>query len=268
MTGDKGMAGAYNHNVLKEAQDLIGPPPSPDSTDAEQPDGAQKANKAADPASAGSDPAEKDAGQIPAKLYELYVVGELGRAYFRGQKYPMADDFYFSANNPTMHRARLITGRVVTKYQNEEFDELYLVYTRMVNSMKEEVQVQRLLPLKTQEFVVAEVQEKIANGTLKQEVFDEKDEWYLFYPTPRAILEKLVYNYLTGFIYGAMVEAFASEENARMMAMQSATDNANAMLSELSIEYNRVRQAAITQEITEVISGAKALKKKKATQGK
>ena len=74
---------------------------------------------------------------------------------------------------------------------------------------------------------------------------------------------KLVDNYITGFFYGALVEASASEENARMMAMQSATDNAEAMLHDLSIEYNRVRQAAITQEITEVIGGAKALKKKK-----
>ncbi len=247
MTGDKGMAGAYNHNVLSQAQELIGPPPSAETE--------------------GTKDGENE-GPDWTTLKQLFVVGELGRAHFRAQKYPLADDFYFSANNPTIHRARMITGRIVTKYQNEEFDEVYLIYTRMVNSMKEEVQVQRLLPLKTQEFVVSEIQEKIANGTLNPEVIDEKDDWYLFYPTPRSILENLVYNYLTGFIYGAMVEAFASEENARMMAMQSATDNANAMLAELSIEYNRVRQAAITQEITEVISGAKALKKKKASQGK
>ena len=78
--------------------------------------------------------------------------------------------------------------------------------------------------------------------------------------------EKLVYNYVTGFVYGALVEGSASEENARMLAMQSATENAQAMLKELSVEYNRVRQAAITQEITEVIGGAKALKKKKMKQ--
>ena len=85
----------------------------------------------------------------------------------------------------------------------------------------------------------------------------------MIYRSPKAVLEKVVDNYITGFFYGALVEASASEENARMMAMQSATDNAEAMLHDLSIEYNRVRQAAITQEITEVIGGAKALKKKK-----
>ena len=70
-------------------------------------------------------------------------------------------------------------------------------------------------------------------------------------------------NYVNGFIYGALVESFASEHNSRMMAMQAATDSAKEMLQTLSIEYNRVRQAAITQQITEVIGGAKAQKKKK-----
>ncbi len=74
-------------------------------------------------------------------------------------------------------------------------------------------------------------------------------------------MDHVVPNYVTGFIFGALVESFCSEQNARMMAMQSASDNANAILNDLSIEYNRVRQAAITQEITEVISGAKAQKK-------
>ena len=94
----------------------------------------------------------------------------------------------------------------------------------------------------------------------------ENDGDFFIYPSPKKVLKKLVYNYVTGFMYGALVEASASEENARMMAMQSATNNAEEMLKELSVEYNRVRQAAITQEITEVIGGAKALKKKKKKQ--
>ena len=81
-------------------------------------------------------------------------------------------------------------------------------------------------------------------------------------PSWDTILERLVPNYINGFIYGALVESYASEHNSRMMAMQSATDSAKQILAQLSIEYNRVRQAAITQEITEVISGAKAQKRK------
>ena len=81
-------------------------------------------------------------------------------------------------------------------------------------------------------------------------------------PTPRAVMDHIVPNYVTGFIYGALVESFCSEQNARVMAMKSASDNASALLDELSVQYNRVRQAAITQEITEVVGGAKAQRKK------
>ena len=230
ITGDKGMAGAYNHNALKEVEHLC--------TEIEN--------------------------------AKLFVVGELGRQYLKGQGYSVEEDFRFSANNPSMHRARVMTEYLVDLYKKEQLDEVYVVYTRMVNSMKEEVDVQQLMPLKTHQFIV---QEKLANsqkglGNFDKEAADEADNWFLIYPSPKKVLEKLVYNYITGFLYGALVEGSASEENARMLAMQAATDNAQAMLRELSIEYNRVRQAAITQEITEVVGGAKALRKNKKKQAR
>lgn len=230
ITGDKGMAGAYNHNVLKKAQEMI------------------------------------DA----AESYRLLVVGELGRQYFASQHYQMEPDFMYSANNPSIHRARMITEYIVNLYKQEEIDEVYVIYTRMVNSMKEDVEVQEILPLKTHEFIKQEMLEKSAKGrgNTDSEAAEKADDWFLIYPSPRKVLEKLVYNYVTGFMYGVLVEGSASEENARMMAMQSATDNAQEMLRELSVEYNRVRQAAITQEITEVIGGAKALKNKKKKQAR
>ena len=82
-------------------------------------------------------------------------------------------------------------------------------------------------------------------------------------PSPQAVMDMAVPEYITGYIFGALVEAFCCEQNARMMAMQSASDNAAELISQLSGEYNRARQAAITQEITEVIGGAKAQKKKR-----
>ena len=126
--------------------------------------------------------------------------------------------------------------------------------------------MERLLPLKTHTFLKDELIEKAMReqgGKTRSQIEQEAEDWYLIYPDPRKVLEHLVYNYVTGYIYGVLVEGSASEENARMMAMQAATDNAREMLGELSIQYNRARQAAITQEITEVIAGAKALKKKK-----
>ena len=143
-----------------------------------------------------------------------------------------------------------------------------VIFTRMVNSMKEEVEINEILPLKTHEFIKQELLDSSqkGKGNYDKEAADKADDWFLIYPSPKRVLERLVYNYVTGFMYGVLVEGSASEENARMMAMQSATDNAQEMLRELSVEYNRVRQAAITQEITEVIGGAKALKKKKKKQ--
>lgn len=215
ITGDKGMAGAYNHNVLKEAQKLVD----------------------------------------EAQSYRLMVVGELGRQFFANQGYQMEPDFLFSANNPSIHRSRVITEKIIDLYKKEEIDEVYVIYTEMINSMRSEVHVERVMPLMTRDFVEQELIEKNRADQIN-------NDWYTIYPSPKRVLGKLAYNYVTGYIYGVLVEGTASEENARMMAMKSATDNAEAMLSDLSIEYNRVRQAAITQEITEVISGAKALKKK------
>jgi F-type H+-transporting ATPase subunit gamma len=230
ITGDKGMAGAYNHNVLKQAQSMI----------------------------------------EEADHYRLFVVGEIGRNYFQNLGYEIEEGFRFSANNPSMHRARVMTEYMIDLYKKEEIDEIHVIYTRMINSMKEEVEVEEILPLKTHTFIKQELLDsaQLGHGNFDKEAADEADDWFLIYPSPKKVLEKLVYNYVTGFLYGALVEGSASEENARMMAMQSATDNAQAMLAELSVEYNRVRQAAITQEITEVIGGAKALKKKKKKQAR
>ncbi len=229
VVGDKGMAGAYNHNVIKEALLHITP---------------------------------QD---------RLYVVGEVGRHELAAIDYSVEPEFLYSANNPTMHRARLIAENIIEQYKNRELDEVHVIYTHMVNTMKSEVRVERLLPLKTHTFLKDEMIEQALHeqgGKTREQIEREAEDWYMIYPTPRKVLDKLVYNYITGFVYGALVEGSASEENARMMAMQAATDNAKEMLGALSIQYNRARQSAITQEITEVIAGAKALKKKKTKKGR
>ncbi len=223
VTGDKGMAGAYNHNVIKEAVKQV-----------------------------------ENADDL-----HMYVVGEVGRHYFRSQGYPLDESFLFSANNPSIHRARVITERIVDLYKREELDEVYIVYTRMINSMREEVTFEQLLPLKTHEFIKQEMIKSAGVGMYADGELEHADDWFLIYPSPKRVLERIVYNYITGYMYGALVESSASEENCRMIAMQAATNNAESMLRELSIQYNRIRQAAITQEITEVIGGAKALRKKK-----
>lgn len=211
VTGDKGLAGAYNHNVLKQAEAWIKEDPN----------------------------------------HRLYVVGEVGRHYFAARHIPVEEQFHYTVQNPTMHRARLIALSVLEDYRGGRLDDVSILFTEMVNSLQEETEIQRLLPLKREDFHDIKIPVDIM-----QECFE-------LLPSPKEVLDNVIPNYITGFIFGALVEAFCSEQNARMLAMKSASDNAEKLLAELRIQYNRVRQAAITQEITEVISGAKALKKKR-----
>ena len=125
----------------------------------------------------------------------------------------------------------------------------YIVVTaRMVNSVTFDAEIKQLLPLKKVKFERTEEHNKYKTCT--------------FEPSMNAVFDHIIPNYISGFVYGALVESYCSEHNARMMAMQTATDAAKDMLKGLGIEYNRARQAAITQEITEVIAGAKAQKMK------
>ncbi len=211
VTGDKGMAGAYNHNVLKMTEEQL----------------------------------EK------AESYSLFVVGEVGRQYFHGRKIPVEEHFLYTAQNPTMHRARLIAGKLLEMYESGQADEVYMIFTTMKNAVQTETELVRLLPLSKGDFQIPK---------LPLSVYQEE---FFFQPSPEAVLNHVVPNYISGYVYGALMESYCSEHSARMTAMQAANDSAQEMIRELSIQYNRMRQAAITQEITEVVSGAKAQKRKK-----
>jgi F-type H+-transporting ATPase subunit gamma len=182
--------------------------------------------------------------------HKLYVLGMVGRQYFGKRDVDMDGSFQYTVQKPTMHRARLITEEIVRAFLERELDEIHIVYTQMQNAMAMENVNMQLLPLKKADFKV---------GQVPADIYQEE---IVLSPSADVLLDTMIPNYLTGVIYGCLVEAYASENNARMTAMQSSTDNAKAMLKDLSIQYNRARQAAITQEITEVISGAKAQKRK------
>ena len=185
------------------------------------------------------------------KNNRLYVVGELGRAYFESRQLPIEEQFHYTVQNPTMHRARCIASTLIEDFMEGRVDEVWILYTQMINSMKTETRMEQLLPLKRENFSGISIPADIHQEEIRM------------VPSPEAIMDHVIPNYVIGFIFGALVESFCSEQNERMMAMQSASDNAAALLSELSMEYNRLRQAAITQEITEVVGGARAQRKKK-----
>ena len=170
----------------------------------------------------------------------LFVMGQVGRMYF--QRKARAGELQ-TTQNPTLYRAMKIAVQMLELFEQKKVDDVYIVYTKMLNSMTFEPKVQRLLPLNVHNFVTSD-----ADITRHHEA--------TFYPTVEAVMEHLTPNFMKGLIYGAMVESFCSEQQARMTAMDSATTSAKDMLQSLSLQYNRARQAAITQEITEVVSGA------------
>lgn len=204
ITADKGLAGAYNQNVIKAAEKMV-----------------------------KEHPATK-----------LFVVGECGRRYFTQHNIPIEKSFLYTAQNPTLRSARQISETLLALYDTDIVDKIFVIYTDMKNSMDERVISTRLLPFHHNQF------------------FNENEKSveapFEFYPSLDVVLNNVSYSYVSGFIYSALVDSFCSEQNSRMIAMDSANRNAEKLLSKLSMEYNRIRQAAITQEITEISAGAKA----------
>ena len=216
-TDDKGLAGAYNHNVLKVAEEHI-------INDGDN--------------------------------WKLFVIGEVGRFHFLSKNMNIEESFMFTSQNPTLHRARKIAAEILEYYYERQIDEFYIVYTTVHGTVCE-TKFEKLLPLD----IITDIQnEKVLPGTIREE--------FLMEPSPSRVLDNIVPNYVTGYIYGALVEAFCSVQSSRMMAMDSANKNATKMIENLTRTYNRQRQAMITQEITEVVSGAKALKRAKMQKAK
>ncbi|WP_295216265.1 ATP synthase F1 subunit gamma [Ruminococcus sp.] len=182
-----------------------------------------------------------------SKHSSLYIMGNVGRMYFqrkaRAGELDVDPEFVYTPQNPTLYRARRIAEQMLKAFDEEKLDDLYIIFTDMVSSIAYEPKILQLLPLDAEHFVQTE-----------GEVVRHHEAEFL--PTPNIVMEHLTPNFMKGLIYGAMVESFCSEQQARMSAMDSATTSAKDMLQALSLQYNRARQAEITQEITEVVSGA------------
>ena len=211
LTGDKGLAGGYNNNIIKLAE--------------------SKLKQFSNPV--------------------LFVAGHVGRNYFNRKNHNLYADFDYPVQNPTVYRAREIADIVLTLFRSGELDEVYLVYTLMVSAIKLIPQTMKLLPLELDEL-------KEAIG-ISEKAEVKIDDLFNYEPSPKAVFDVLIPKYVKGIVYGALVEAFTSEQSARMSAMDSATSNADDMLQSLNLFYNRARQAAITQEISEIVGGASAL---------
>ena len=214
ITADKGLAGAYNQNVLKEANKLL-----------------------------TEHPATK-----------LFVVGEYGRHFFEQINIPIERSFLYTAQNPTMHRAREICNVLLSEFISGAVSKIMLIYTDLKNGFETECKIVRLIHFHKDQFRTREHEKAVSVP-------------FEFTPSVSAVLDSIMQSYISGYIYSALVDSFCSEQQARMTAMDGANRNAEKLLRELSIQYNRVRQSAITMSITEVSAGAKAQRKKRREVG-
>src|SRR5699024_7992875 len=176
------------------------------------------------------------------KEYVMVAIGGTGADFFKARGIDVAYELRHLSDNPSFEEVRKIVNLTTSMYQNEVFDELYVCYNHHVNSLTSQFRVEKMLPI----------------SDLNPEEANEYEEEYIFEPSEEEILQELLPQYAESLIYGAIIDAKTAEHAAGMTAMQTATDNANNIISDLTVSYNRARQGAITQEITEIVGGAAA----------
>ena len=175
------------------------------------------------------------------------VIGQKGVSFFKtfGGTVIAAETHY--GDNPSFEQLSVPVQVMLDAYNRGEIDEIYMVYNKFVNAMTQNPSVQRLLP--------------IAAEPLVDETMENREySWeYIYEPTTKELLDGLMGRYVESIVYQGVVENIASEQSARMVAMKAATDNAGNLINELQLVYNKLRQAAITREISEIVGGAAAV---------
>ena len=175
------------------------------------------------------------------------VIGQKGVSFFKtfGGTVIAAETHY--GDNPSFEQLSVPVQVMLDAYNRGEIDEIYLVYNKFVNAMTQNPSVQRLVPIAAESLV----DETMAN---------REHSWdYIYEPTTKELLDGLMGRYVESIVYQGVVENIASEQSARMVAMKAATDNAGNLINELQLVYNKLRQAAITREISEIVGGAAAV---------
>lgn len=172
--------------------------------------------------------------------YVIYVIGRKGRDYFRRRNMPILEEVIGLSDSPVFSDIKSIAASAVGKFSEGAYDELYIFYNQFVNALTQIPTATRLLPL-----------ENVSSESTPVSSYE-------YEPSAEGVLEVLLPKYAETLIYSAVLDGKASEFGARMTAMGSATKNATKMINSLTLTYNRARQAAITQEITEIVAGANA----------
>ncbi|GAA0487319.1 ATP synthase F1 subunit gamma [Salinibacillus aidingensis] len=205
ITADRGLAGAFNSNVLRELNNNLSKHKSKDE-------------------------------------YTVIAIGKMAREFCRKRNMPVAKEVVGIDDQPDFADIKELATETVNLFVNEEVDEIYMIYNHFESIISQKVTEKKLLPLTD-----------LDSGNQKT------SSSYEYEPNQEDILNVLLPQYAESLVYGAILDSKASEHAARMTAMKNATDNANDMIDDLSLTYNRLRQAAITQEISEIVGGASAL---------
>ena len=221
--GDKGLAGAYNSNVMKRTlQEISG----------------------------------KD-----RSAYALYVCGKQAKNYLKFRGYD-PDTYHFGfSDKPSAQDSIDLSKEMVEYFTKEEVDEVYIIYTKFITALRQQVRVDRLLPIEAPAEGKTEEAAKAAASEWEKERQDFLrigEDPYIFLPDAAAVLSKLLPEYIQVQVYNAMLQSAASELGSRM-AMSAATDNATERIADLNLTYNKARQAQVTNEISEIVGGAAAL---------
>ncbi|NLN88220.1 MAG: F0F1 ATP synthase subunit gamma [Syntrophomonadaceae bacterium] len=207
VTADKGLCGGFNTNIIRAALDAL-----------------------------AADERQPEKGMI--------AVGRKGRDFFR-KRGGLEAEFVNLGDKVSYADAREIAQYIMNAYENEEFDEVYVVYARFVNAIRQVPTVEKILPI--------EPPEETGSSEIKVE--------YIYEPSAEEILLNLLPRYVGSLVYHALLESKASEHGARMTAMGNASENAGEIIDALTLKMNKVRQAAITDEILDIVGGAEALSK-------
>lgn len=232
VTSNRGLAGSFNANVIKEAERRI-------KKDAEKP--------------------------------LLVCIGGKGRDYFRKREYEILSEYLTAPEEVTFEEMSLITKEIVARYDAGEIDELMFVYTAFISTMEQRAVMERVLPFERHDTAgdadgepngadTAQAPPNIQEQPNTQEQTKQQEHAVDYEPSARAVFDYLVPKFAEIMLYRTVVESAICEHAARRMAMQNATDNAREMMSGLNLYYNRARQAAITSEITEIVSGAEQVR--------
>ena len=181
---------------------------------------------------------------LPKDKVELFCIGSKGRETLERNGYTIKEDHSAIMEAPTYEDAAAVCARVLDAFTRGEIGEIYLAYTHFKNTVVHIPKLMKLLPVEFSDEEISAADDKLIMN---------------YEPNVEEALNLIIPKYVTSIFYGALVEALASENGARMQAMDSATSNAEDMISDLSLKYNRARQGSITQELTEIIAGAEAI---------